>query len=115
MREKINQKWAKFHFYKQGDEVVRIKAYPYAPSKRTEEYYLQAGDLALAVIEDDGTGPKGKSLDQLDKIYYFKNGEMIKEVNNTNEEEYTVNKSDAEELIQEVNEYLSILKNQGVN
>lgn len=107
-RAKLKQKWEKIHFYRSGDQVVRIKTYPYASiSKRTEEFYLENGKVILAVIEDNGDGDKGKALDQLDKVYYFNNDKMIKELKKS-EKEYSIKDSDAEELLEEVAEYLEI-------
>lgn len=109
MREKIQQKWEKIHFYTQAGVVVRIKAYPYAAiSTRTEEFYLENERLMLAVIEDDGTGAKGKSVDEIDKMYYFYQDEVIFERHKSDEAEYGIKDSDAEELREEVAEYLEI-------
>lgn len=115
MREKIKQKWEKIHFYTQGDKVIRIKTYPYKSiSTRTEEFYLDdEQQLLLAVIEDNGAGDKGKSKDDLDKMYYYHNDKMIFEQRGTEEDEYSVKDSDAEELLEEVMEYLAnFVKNQ---
>jgi len=61
LREKTKQKWSKIHFYTQKNELVKIKTYPYEGiSKRTEEFYVNHAKLILVVIEDDGSGPKGK-------------------------------------------------------
>lgn len=110
LREKIKQKWERIHFYSIDGQVVRIKTYPHTSiSKRTEEFYLNNQELILAVIEDNGEGEKGKSLEQIDKLYYFNNGELIKEVKTDNKAEFAIKSSDAEELISEVNEYLQIL------
>ncbi len=112
MREKIKQKWSKIHFYVENDAVVKIKTYPHSGiSKRTEEFYAKDGALVLVVIEDNGEGPKGKSKDLLDKMYYFSNGEVIHEHSSKKEQEYTIKQSDAEELLAEFNEYLEIFKN----
>lgn len=109
LREKIKQKWEKIHFYTTDGSLVRIKTYPYENiTKRTEEFYLENGELILAVIEDDGTGARGKSLEDFDKLYYFADGELIHEVHKSEEREYSLRKSDAEELQTEVREYLDI-------
>jgi hypothetical protein len=111
LREKIKQKWSKIHFYVVDDIVMKVKTYPYTEiSKRTEEFYANKEGLKLVVIEDNGEGEKGKPKDQLDKMYYFSSGKLIKEVNNQKESEYTVKESDAEELLSEFNEYLDIYK-----
>lgn len=113
LREKIKQKWEKIHFYTQDGQVVRIKTYPYADiTNRTEEFYFRNGDLLLVVIEDDGTGDRGKAKDQLDKMYYYDQGEPLEEVNASGEGEYSIRKSDAEELMQEAREYMEIFKDQ---
>ncbi|MDW8302851.1 MAG: hypothetical protein RML38_10315 [Bacteroidia bacterium] len=111
LREKIKQKWSKIHYYVQEGRVVRIKTYAYPNiSKRTEEFYLDDSNLILAVIEDDGQGPKGKSKEKLDKMYYYHNGKMIKEIKSSTEPEFSINQSDAAELLSECNEYLEIFK-----
>lgn len=113
LRAKISQKWEKIHFYtNEAGEVVRIKTYPYSNSRRTEEFYLQNGAVVLAVVEDDGSGPKGKATDQMDKMYYFHQNEVIHEVRKTEEAEHGVRNSDGEELLAEAKEYLEILAQQ---
>lgn len=111
LREKIKQKWSKIHFYldAEGVQVIKIKTYPHEGiSKRTEEFYANNSQLALVVIEDDGTGEKGKSKENIDKMYYFHNGELVKELKNNTESEFNIKSSDAEELLSEFNEYLEI-------
>ena len=111
LREKVKQKWEKIHFYTYNDTIVRIKTYPYtAISKRTEEFYFDNGTLILAVIEDNGSGERGKVAETVDKMYYFHNEEVILEKSNELEKEYSIRNSDAEELLKEVNEYLEIFK-----
>ena len=109
LKEKIKQKWSKIEFYTKDDKVVRIKTYPYPGiSKRTEEFYLKDRALILAVIEDDGSGDRGKSNDEIDKMYYFHDNELIYEMNELTEKEYSIRESDAEESFSEVSEYLNI-------
>lgn len=109
LKEKIKQKWEKIHFYLMDGQVVRVKTYPYENiSNRTEEFYLMNGELALAVIEDNGAGERGKNAEQIDKLYYFYNGEALKEIGAENEKEYSVKNGDAEELMAELKEYLDI-------
>lgn len=109
LREKIKQKWQKIHFYTVDNKVVRIKTYPYTNiSQRTEEFYLDNGAPILFVIEDNGAGERGKTGEQIDKMYYFSNGKLIKEVSSGKETEYSIKESDAEELLSELNEYLEI-------
>lgn len=109
LREKIKQKWSKIHFYTQNGSVVRIKTYPHPSiSKRTEEFYLENGKLILAVIQDAEETKRGISEDEMDKMYFYKDGALVKETKNTEEEEYSIKESDGEELLQEVNEYLTI-------
>ena len=111
LREKTRQKWSKIHIYAQNDIVVRVKTYPHPEiSKRTEEFYANKDGLLLVVIEDDGEGPKGKPKNELDKMYYFNNGELINESKKAEASEYTVKESDAEELLSEFKEYLEIYK-----
>lgn len=111
MREKVKQKWSKIHFYTIGGNVVRIKTYPHENvSERTEEFYLKDGDLVLAVTEDNGEGERGKENENIDKMYYYHAGEMIKEINGEEKAEYSVKQSDAEELLSEVREYMEAYK-----
>jgi hypothetical protein len=111
LREKTKQKWSKIHFYQEGDGLVKIKTYPHTGiSKRTEEFYVDKSKLILVVIEDDGTGPKGKSKSDLDKMYYFDNEKLIHELKSGGEAEYTIKNSDAEELLAEFYEYQEIFK-----
>ena len=111
LREKTKQKWSKIHFYEKDGEVVRIKSYPYEGiSERTEEFYLKDGQLVLAVIEDHGHYERGKEKEEIDKIYYFDNEEVIKEIASDKELEFAVKNSDGEELLSEVNEYFNVYK-----
>ncbi|WP_340063104.1 hypothetical protein [Ascidiimonas aurantiaca] len=111
LREKIKQKWQKMHYYVIDGEVVRIKTYPYEQiTSRTEEFYVDKGNLVLVVIEDHGDAERGKPKDQLDKLYYFYNGLLIKEKHSGEEPEYTIKESDGEELASEFNEYVDIYK-----
>lgn len=109
LREKIKQKWSKIHFYTIDSKLARIKTYPYENiSKRTEEFYVDNNELILVAIEDDGSGERGKSSEELNKVYYYHQGEFIKEAKGGSESEHTVKNSDAEELQSEFNEYLEI-------
>jgi len=109
LREKIKQKWSKIHFYAQNGVLIKVKTYPHEKiSKRTEEFYANKDGLVLVVIEDNGEGNKGKSKDILDKMYYFNDGKIIKEINNAKEKEYSVKEGDAEELLSEFKEYSEI-------
>lgn len=113
LREKIRQKWSKLHFYIHKGEIVKIKTYPHPEvSKRTEEFYANNNALILVVIEDNGEGKKGKAKTELDKMYYFNNGDLFKEISNDKESEFGIRNSDAEELLAEFNEYLEVYKNQ---
>lgn len=109
LREKTKQKWEKIHFYTQEGEVVRIKAYPHEGiSNRTEEFYLDGKSLILVVIEDNGMGAKGKTSEEIDKLYYFNDDEIIKEDHSNEEIKYGIKNSDGEELLGEVHEYLDM-------
>jgi hypothetical protein len=111
LREKTKQKWEKIHFYVQEGKVVRIKSYPHEGlSERTEEFYLKDNQLILDVIEDHGMSERGKEIEEIDKIYYFNNDNVIKEVGSENESEFAVKNSDGEELLSEVKEYLKVYK-----
>jgi hypothetical protein len=114
LREKTKQKWSKIHFYVQNDVIVKVKTYPYPEiSKRTEEFYADENGLLLVTIEDNGDGPKGKSNDEIDKMYFFHENTLIQEINKEEKEEYSIRESDAEELMSEFNEYLSIYQTKG--
>jgi len=113
LKEKIKQKWEKIHFYTVDGNLVRIKTYPYENiTYRTEEFYIQDGDLFMAVIEDNGSGKRGKSTEEIDKLYYYSDGELIHEIHRSEEREYSLRKSDAEELQTEVREYIDIFESQ---
>lgn len=107
LRAEVRQKWEKVHFYTIAGQVVRVKTYPYKEhSQRTEEFYLQNGLLVLAVIEDDGSG--ARDAEKADKAYYYHNNALIREIKSAEEGEYSVRDSDAEELLSELKEYLSL-------
>lgn len=110
LREQIKQKWKKIHFYSKDGKVIRVKTYPYNEiSKRTEEFYFENGQLILAVIEDDGDGAMhGREKAEMSKMYYYKDGKQIYEVNKTSEEETSIRHSDGERLLQEAEEYLEV-------
>lgn len=109
LRSKIKQKWSQIHFYSENGMVKRIKTYPHvAVSDRTEEFYFENGALVLAVIEDNGNA-EGEE-ENIDKMYFYQNGELIGEENSANEKEYAIKSSDAEELLQEAMEYLDLMK-----
>lgn len=111
LREQVAQKWSLMHFYFDGEQLVRVKSYPHGTiSTRTEEFYFDNGNLIAAVIEDDGLSETGEEAAEDDKAYYFYEGKMVKEVNNTSEEETGIRDSDAERLLQEANEYMELAK-----
>jgi hypothetical protein len=111
LKEKTKQKWSKIHFYVKDNVVLKVKTYPYSEiSKRTEEFYTKEGSLALVVIEDNGDGVKGKPKSEIDKMYYYNKGKLIKEIRNQKEPEQAIKEIDAEELMVEFNEYLQIYK-----
>ena len=111
LHAKIKQKWEKIHFYSKDGQLIKVKTYPYPGiSKRTEEFHLDNGKLVLAMIEDDATWGKGKEV--LDKMYYFDNDRLIKELHMNEQQEYGIHSSDAEELRSEVFEYAAIHQGQ---
>jgi hypothetical protein len=113
LREKVKQKWSKIHFYVNNDKVVKVKTYAYeGSSKRTEVFYADDKGLILVVIEDNGEGKKGKQKSELDKMYYFNEGEFLKEFKSSKEKELNVRNSDSEELMNEFSEYLEIFEKQ---
>jgi uncharacterized Zn finger protein len=110
LRAQIAQKWSMIHYYKMDGNLVRIKTYPHqGVSTRTEEFYFNNGELALVVIEDDGSGDRGKESGAIDKMYYFHQGELINEVRNEQEAEYSIRNSDGERLLQEAAEYVDLM------
>ncbi|MCX8149639.1 hypothetical protein [Thermaurantimonas aggregans] len=110
LREKIKQKWQKIHYYLDGNSVIRIKTYPYENiSKRTEEFYFYDGKLILAIIRDSGVEDSEDRNKGIDKMYYFNNDAVLKEVNLSDEKEFTIRESDGEELLSEAAEYLTLL------
>lgn len=112
LRAKIQQKWDRIHFYELNGELVRIKTYPHEEiTERTEEFYVKDGQLSLVVIEDDGSGERGKTEGDFDKAYYFHNNEAIKEKKDGEESEFSVKDGDSEELLAEFKEYMEIYRN----
>jgi hypothetical protein len=110
LRAQIRQKWSKLDFYSGNGRVVRIKSYPYEQiSHRTEEFYFRDGKLILAFIEDTGSQFTGKSEKRDGKTYYFFNDAVIKEDNQTGEKETSIRTSDGERLLQEGQEYLTLV------
>ena len=108
MREQIRQKWQTIHFYFDGEELVRVKSYPYDEiSNRTEEFYFRDGKLISAHILDRGMD---ESIDAYAtaKSYFFYNDNLIHEENNSGEAEFSIRESDGERLLQEALEYLEI-------
>ena len=111
LRSQIKQKWSKIHFYLEGDNVVRIKTYPYEQiSERTEEFYFNNSKLIFAIIKDDGNKNQGEDEKTKSKMYYFNDGKLVKEINNSEEEEHEIRRSDSERLLQEADEYLLLVK-----
>jgi hypothetical protein len=109
LREKIKQKWSKIHFYVHNGFVVKVRTYPYGQiTKRTEEFYANQDGLLLAVVEDNGEGLEDNDQNEMDKMYYYNNGKLIKELKKEKESEHSIKESDAEELISEFNEYVEI-------
>lgn len=107
-RDQIKQKWSTIHYYFDNGQLVRVKTYPHeGQSNRTEEFYYQNGALVCAVVEDEGM-EQGKEESIQGKLYYFHNGKAIREVNNTDENEYSIRESDAERLMLEAKEYMEI-------
>ncbi len=108
-RPRIAQKWSKIHYYALDGQIIRMKTYPHPGiSKRTEEFYLNNDQLVLATIEDMGDVERGKDKSEIDKMYYYKDGSFVSESNNSTEPEYSIKKSEAEELMQECMEYLDL-------
>jgi predicted RNase H-like nuclease (RuvC/YqgF family) len=111
LRAKIKQKWQKIHFYTNNGELQRIKTYPYSEiSQRTEEFYIKDGELVLVVIEDQDGEQRGKAKSEIDKLYYFHNGEVVEEMKKDQKAEYSIRESDGEELYTEFKEYVDLFK-----
>lgn len=110
MREKIKQKWGKIDYYVINGQVVRIKTYPHSEiSKRSEEFYFENGQLILAVIEDDGEGERGKPAEEIDKLYYYADGEFFFELKqNMKVKINDASIAEGNELKYEAMEYLDI-------
>ncbi|MFN4300060.1 MAG: hypothetical protein ACK4EX_10090 [Thermaurantimonas sp.] len=110
LREKIKQKWSKIHYYFDGTSVIRIKTYPHENiSNRTEEFYFHNGKLILAIIRDTGVEDLADRNKEIDKMYYFYNDKKLKEVNFSEEQEFSIRQSDGEELLSEAAEYLTLM------
>lgn len=112
LRAQIAQKWSLLHFYFKNEQLVRVKTYPHGTvSSRTEEFYFEDGNLIAAVIQDNGLAETGEKEVADDKAYYFYQGELVKEVNNSGEAETSLKESDAERLLQEAKEYQELAAN----
>lgn len=106
LRAKIKQKWQKIHFYANDEQLQRIKTYPYSEiSERTEEFYIKNGELIMVAIEDKDGEQRGKPKSEIDKLYYFHKGQVIKELKKDEKAEYSIRQSDGEELYAEFKEY----------
>lgn len=113
LREKISQKWSKMHVYTIDGNVRRIKTYPHEGiSTRTEEFYFKKGKLILAVVEDKGTeaDERGVGKDNIDKLFYYENGEFVTAVFKNEDKEDHANQSEKLELQDEAAEYVAIFE-----
>jgi hypothetical protein len=110
LREQIHQKWSAINAYMLDNQIVRIITVPHTNiTNRTEEFYFDNGKLILALIQDKGPGTD-PAKEQSSKSYYFNDDQVIKEINNSSETEYSIRNSDGERLLQEAREYMQILK-----
>ena len=110
MREKIKQKWSSIDYYVIDGQVVRLKTYPHPEiSKRTEEFYFENGQLILAVVEDNGEGERGKGAEEIDKMFYYVDGQFFFELKrNMKVKIDEFSEIDAKELQKEAQEYMEI-------
>ena len=110
LREQVKQKWSRIDFYVDNSQVVRVKTYPHAQvSKRTEEFYFDAGQLIYAYIEDRGADDKERGGPRTEgKEYFYWQGKFVTEKNHSGEPEHTIRHSDEERLEQEALEYVEI-------
>lgn len=109
---KIKQKWSKVHFYLEKGTVCRIKTYPYeVNSKQTDEFYFDNDQLIFAILQNNGDQASGKQELNFGRMYYFKDDELVKEINNSQKEVKEVKTSGSKKILEEANEYLELLKN----
>lgn len=68
-----DEKWTKIHTYSDGKKIERLKVYPSAGSRKTEEFYYDNNQLVLVFIEPTGAGKAGHHADATGTKYYFDN------------------------------------------
>jgi hypothetical protein len=68
-----DEKWIKIHTYSDGRKIERLKVYPSAGSRKTEEFYYDNNQLVLVFIEPTGAGKVGHHADATGTKYYFDN------------------------------------------
>ena len=66
-----DEKWAKMHTYSDGASLERLKVYPSAGSKKTEEFYYDNGSLVFVFVEAEGAGKEGHDANAKGTKYYF--------------------------------------------
>ena len=72
-----DEKWSKIHTYSDGGKVARLKVYPAAGGKKTEEFYYRDGQLVHVFIEPAGAGKRGYDAGARGEKYYFEKGKLL--------------------------------------
>lgn len=68
-----DEKWTKINTYSDGTKIERLKVYPPAGSRKTEEFYYDNNQLVLVFIEPTGAGKVGHHANATGTKYYFDN------------------------------------------
>lgn len=68
-----DEKWTKINTYSDGQKLERLKVYPLAGSRKTEEFYYDNNQLVLVFVEPTGAGKTGHHANATGTKYYFDN------------------------------------------
>lgn len=77
LAQATDEKWNKIHTYADGKKIERLKVYPAAGSKKTEEFYYDNDRLVLVFIEPMGAGKEGHDSKAQGTKYYFDGMKMF--------------------------------------
>jgi hypothetical protein len=72
-----DENWKKIHGYYDGDTLKRMKLYPQAGSKKTEEFYYYNNEPVFVFVEENGAGKEGHDKNAVGSKYYFSGDKLI--------------------------------------
>ncbi len=72
-----NENWTKIHTYSDGADLKRMKLYPPAGSRRTEEFYYHDDKPVFVFLEANGAGKENHDRNATGDKYYFADGKLI--------------------------------------